>query len=110
MVKDTDEENEHGTSNKNEPTQGSVYINGTELAGMSEKQKAELRMKNTGFIFQGFYLNPNLNALDNVIVPMLINPEFKDKKKREDRAKELLEQFGMADRAKHYPKELSAKL
>ncbi len=90
-----------------EPTEGSVYINGTELAGMSEKDKASLRMKNIGFIFQGFYLNPNLNALDNIIVPMLINPEFKDKKKREERAKELLEQFGMADRAKHYPKELS---
>lgn len=89
------------------PTQGVIYINEKDIAGMSEKEKAGLRMKNIGFIFQGFYLNPNLNALDNVIVPMLINPEYKDKKKREERASQLLEQFGMADRAKHYPKELS---
>lgn len=90
-----------------EATEGSVSINGINIAGMSEKEKSNLRMHNIGFIFQGFYLNPHLNAMDNVIVPMLINPEYKDKKKREDRAKALLEQFGMSDRAKHYPKELS---
>lgn len=91
-----------------EPSKGAVFINETKLSGMTEKEKANLRMKNIGFIFQGFYLNQNLNALDNVIVPMLINPEYKnDKEKRINRAKELLSQFGMADRTEHYPKELS---
>lgn len=90
-----------------EPTEGTVAIGGAQLDGMSEKEKAALRRENIGFVFQGFYLNPNLNAKDNVVVPMLVNPEYRDKKKREARAEELLEQFGMADRAKHFPRELS---
>ncbi len=90
-----------------EATEGSVMIHGIPFSGMNEKEKAYLRMEKIGFVFQGFYLNPHLNALDNVIVPMLINPAFKDKKEREDRALTLLRQFGMEERVKHYPKELS---
>lgn len=87
-------------------TEGEVYINGNNISGLTEKEKAKLRMKNLGFVFQGFYLNPYLNALENVIVPMRINPEI-PKKERKERAEKLLEKFGVEELANSLPSQMS---
>lgn len=89
-----------------ELTSGSLWINEQEIRGLGEKEKAKLRMKEIGFIFQSFYLNPRLKASENIMLPMFINPEY-DKKKREERVEELLEQFQIKERKNHFPKELS---
>lgn len=87
-------------------TEGEVYINGNNVTSFSEKEKAHLRMKNLGFVFQGFYLNPYLNALENVIVPMRINPEI-SKKERKERAEKLLDEFGVKELADSLPSQMS---
>lgn len=87
-------------------TEGEVYINGNNINGLTEKEKAKLRMKTLGFVFQGFYLNPYLNALENVIVPMRINPEI-SKKERKKRAENLLEKFGVKELADSLPSQMS---
>lgn len=87
-------------------TEGEVYINGNNINGLTEKEKAKLRMKNLGFVFQGFYLNPYLNALENVIVPMRINPEI-SKKERKKLAENLLEKFGVKELADSLPSQMS---
>lgn len=87
-------------------TEGEIYINRNNINGLTEKEKAKLRMKNLGFVFQGFYLNPYLNALENVIVPMRINPEI-SKKERKKRAENLLERFGVKELADSLPSQMS---
>lgn len=87
-------------------TEGSVFIHGKDVTTLSEKEKANLRMKHLGFVFQGFYLNPYLNALENVIVPMRINPEI-PAKERKERAEKLLAEFGVEKLAKSLPSQLS---
>jgi len=87
-------------------TEGEVYINGNNISGLTEKEKAKLRMKNLGFVFQGFYLNPYLSALENVIVPMRINPEI-SKKDRKERAEKLLDEFGVKELADSLPSQMS---
>ncbi len=85
---------------------GELCINGKDLKKVDENEKAEIRMNEIGFVFQSFYLNPRLKAIENVILPMYINSKI-NKKERNNRAKELLEKFGLLNRMYHYPKELS---
>lgn len=87
-------------------TSGEVIVNGVDIAKMSEKEKAHMRMKNIGFIFQGFYLSPYLNAVDNVIVPMRINPDI-EKGKMKEIAAGLVDKVGLSERAKHFPSQMS---
>lgn len=75
------------------PTTGEVLIEGRNVAKLVEDTKAKIRMKLIGFVFQGFYLNPYLNALENVMVPMRINSDI-EAKDRKNRAMELLKKFG----------------
>lgn len=87
-------------------TEGNLYINGEETSNFSEDEKAEIRMKEIGFVFQSFYLNPKLTAIENVILPMYINDDI-PKNERRKRALKLLTNFGLESRINHYPKELS---
>lgn len=87
-------------------TSGKLYINGDEISNISEDKKAELRKKEIGFVFQSFYLNPKLTALENVMLPMYINDKIKSSDRREI-AEKLLEKLGLENRKTHYPKELS---
>lgn len=89
-----------------EASEGDIIIEGKSVSGISEKEKAKLRMEQIGFVFQGFYLNPYLSALENVIVPMRINPQI-PAKERKKRAIELLAEFGMDERKDHLPGEMS---
>lgn len=88
------------------PTEGEVILAGENIAGLKDDEKAKIRMKQIGFVFQGFYLNPYLSALENVIVPMRINPDI-PAKEREGRALEIMEKFGVKELAKSLPSQLS---
>lgn len=85
---------------------GELVINESIVDNLTDNEKAFIRMKEIGFIFQSFYLNPRLKAFENVELPMYINKEI-SLKEREIRAKKLLESFGLEKRITHYPKELS---
>ena len=88
------------------PTEGVLSLCGPEISAMREGRKAELRNRFIGFVFQSYYLHPNLNALENVMVPMLIHREIPPSQ-RKQRAESLLEKVGLSERSSHYPKELS---
>lgn len=82
---------------------GSVVLNGIVLDALSEDEKAAVRNKHVGFIFQSFNLMPTLTALENVMVPLELR---KDKNARK-KALELLEKVGLSARTGHYPAQLS---
>lgn len=85
------------------PTAGSVELCGTSLENLNEDERAALRNKNVGFIFQNFQLLPTLTALENVIVPL----ELQGDKNAATFGIELLTKVGLADRLHHYPAQLS---
>ena len=84
-------------------TTGAVTLNGVQLDTLTEDQRAAVRNQNVGFIFQNFQLLPTLTALENVMVPL----ELRGEKNSKTAALELLEKVGLADRASHYPVQLS---
>jgi putative ABC transport system ATP-binding protein len=87
------------------PTRGSVVINGTDVARMSDREATSFRLRNIGFVFQRFYLMPTLSARENVELPMA--EAGISKTDRLSRAKELLTYVGLAHRERHRPAELS---
>lgn len=84
-------------------TSGSVVLNHIRLETLTEDQRAAVRNKHIGFIFQNFQLLPTLTALENVMVPL----ELRKEKNIKSRALELLDKVGLADRGHHYPVQLS---
>jgi len=82
---------------------GKVELNGINLGGLSEDQLAQVRNQYVGFIFQNFQLLPTLTALENVMVPL----ELRGEKNIRNRAIDLLDKVGLADRGHHYPTQLS---
>ncbi|MBM3426242.1 MAG: ABC transporter ATP-binding protein [Bacteroidetes bacterium] len=82
---------------------GSVVLNGEALERLNEDQRAAVRSRDVGFIFQNFQLLPTLTALENVMVPL----ELKKRANAKEKALELLEKVGLKDRATHYPTQLS---
>ncbi len=82
---------------------GSVTLNGVLLNDLSEDERAAVRGKHVGFVFQNFNLMPTLTALENVMVPL----ELQGEKSAGKRAVALLDQVGLADRQHHYPNQLS---
>jgi len=87
------------------PTEGEYYLNGREVAQLSDNELAEIRNKEIGFIFQTFNLLPRSTALDNVILPLIYAGLKKDE--REKQAKRALDQVALSDRMMHRPNELS---
>jgi len=86
-------------------TSGTVRVAGTDLTPLSEGELAKWRSRNVGFIFQFYNLIPVLNALENVELPLLLS--HLSKKERRERALTALRIVGLADRSKHYPRQLS---
>jgi len=86
-------------------TSGSVHVAGTDLTPLSEGELAKWRSSNVGFIFQFYNLIPVLNAVENVELPLLLSDL--SKKERRERALTALRIVGLADRSKHYPRQLS---
>jgi putative ABC transport system ATP-binding protein len=87
------------------PTSGSIQFNGKELGKMSRYQLALHRRHGVGMIFQSFNLLPRQTALENIILPLTFAGI--PRRKRRQRAMELLEQVGLGGRISHYPSELS---
>ena len=87
------------------PTSGTIHVGGAELTAMSNSQLSHWRSTNIGFIFQFYNLLPVLTAQKNVELPLLLT-NF-NAKERAERASIALEIVGLADRARHYPRELS---
>lgn len=86
-----------------QPDAGSVELCGFELDKLNEDERAALRNKEVGFIFQNFQLLPTLSALENVSVPL----ELQGDKDAVKKSRELLEKVGLGDRMHHYPSQLS---
>lgn len=85
---------------------GNYTIYGQNISTLNDKDLAKIRMQHIGFIFQDFYLESYLKAIENVIVPMYINKDI-SKESRKSRAMELLDKVGLKDRIHHFPRELS---
>ena len=87
------------------PDSGTIDIAGVSVHDLSEKDAVEFRRKTIGIVFQGFNLIPTMTALENAMLPGLLAKD--DEKKLETRAKDLLDQLGLADRARHRPEAMS---
>lgn len=88
-----------------QPTEGSVRLEGDEITEMDEATLAEMRRSKVGFIFQAFGLIPILSAAENVEIPLRLVATDPDE--RRERSRVLLQLVGLADRAPHRPHELS---
>lgn len=86
------------------PSSGRVTLCGHALSEMNEEERSAVRNKHVGFVFQSFHLLPTLTALENVMVPMELRGNGRSAAKR---AMELLAEVGLAERATHYPVQLS---
>jgi putative ABC transport system ATP-binding protein/lipoprotein-releasing system ATP-binding protein len=84
------------------PTQGEVFVSGSGLYSSTATDRARIRNRDLGFVFQNYHLLPELTALENVALPALIRGNVS-----QDRAKELLGRVGLGDRLQHLPTELS---
>lgn len=89
-----------------QPDQGSVMVDGIDLAQARDKALSEYRNSHIGFVFQSFNLQAHESALENVISPLTIGGVGK-KKERRERGMKALERVGLADRAQHKPTQLS---
>jgi putative ABC transport system ATP-binding protein len=87
------------------PTSGEVYFDQQPLHQLGEEERAKLRAKNVGFIFQSFQLLPTLTALENVMLPLEI--QYVPPKQARTEASEWLKRVGLGARLHHYPKRLS---
>ena len=87
------------------PTSGSYFLNGPDVAQLSDNELAEIRNKEIGFVFQTFNLLPRYSALDNVALPLVYAGVPKED--RQERAKQALISVGLGDRLHHKPNELS---
>lgn len=87
-----------------QPTSGKVYVQGTEMTGMSENQKAEFRNVHMGYVLQGQSLLGNFTILDNICMPAYLSSDVKEFR---ERAMKLLEDIGLGDLADEYPRNLS---
>lgn len=86
-------------------SEGEYLLNGKNISAMSDAQLSAVRSNTIGFIFQGFNLIPNLDALDNVAMPLL----YRGMKRSEriKRAEQALEQVGLSNRMRHLPSQMS---
>ncbi len=87
------------------PTAGKVYVDGIDLSTLNEEQLRLYRLKKIGYVFQFFNLIPTLTALENIVLPMVVAGI--PRSKAIERAKKLLEQVGLLEKANRLPEELS---
>jgi putative ABC transport system ATP-binding protein len=88
-----------------QPTAGSVWINGNDVTRLNRNQRADIRREKLGFIFQFFALIPTLTAYENIEMPLLLTHH--NGSDRRARVKQLIESVDLADRANHRPDQLS---
>ena len=92
-----------------QPSQGTVHLDGTAIGELSEDDRASFRAENVGFVFQNFQLIPTLTALENVLVPLELLPRDGpvDVSDIERKSAELLGRVGLGERLDHFPSQLS---
>jgi putative ABC transport system ATP-binding protein len=90
-----------------DPTTGTVALNGTVISHMPEDSLAQLRGRTIGFVFQSYQLIPTLTALENVLLPYELNETAGEQKAGLERARQLLQSVGLGARMDHYPVQLS---
>jgi len=88
------------------PTSGSYRLEGEEVVTMSQYERAKLRNRKIGFVFQNFNLLARTSALENVELPLLYSADF-TARQRDERARLLLTRVGLGDRLDHFPSQLS---
>ena len=86
-----------------QPTSGSITLNGEDMLSMKEGQRTIFRRRSIGFVFQSFQLIPELNVEQNIMFPLLLDYRKPEKQEMD----ELLETLGLAERRKHLPGQLS---
>ncbi|OHA88397.1 MAG: hypothetical protein A2653_02410 [Candidatus Zambryskibacteria bacterium RIFCSPHIGHO2_01_FULL_43_25] len=87
------------------PNSGEIYIDGIEITSLSNDERTMMRLGELGYIFQDYALVPELSALENVLVPLLMQGLSADKAR--EKAKLSLEKIGLSDRFDHLPNQLS---
>ena len=89
------------------PSAGTYRFGGDDVERMSDRERSALRGRSIGFVFQSFHLLPQLNVLDNVLLPRRYTRGTKDPSALRQRAEALVEQVGLGQRISHRPRELS---
>ena len=93
------------------PDKGQVLLDGADAQGLSTRQRNRMRCREIGFVFQFYHLLPELNVLENVVLPARVDASLPQwiagRRAQLDRAREVLEHVGLGDRLKHRPNELS---
>jgi len=88
-----------------EPTSGSVFVNGASAKGLTEAQRSKLRNRSLGFVYQFHHLLSEFSALDNVAMPLIVRRDARSAAR--EQAASVLEQVGLAERIHHFPGQLS---
>lgn len=85
------------------PSSGHVVLDGTNLSDLDEDGRARIRAESVGFVFQSFHLVPSLTAIENVMLPL----ELAGQSQARETARDIIRRVGLAERARHYPSQLS---
>ena len=88
------------------PTSGDYYLDGVPVKSMNKDQRATLRNRKIGFVFQNYNLLAKTTAIENVELPLMYNPKY-SKKERQERAIEALKAVGLGDRLEHKSNQMS---
>ena len=89
------------------PTSGEYWLDGREISRLTAKERARLRNRMIGFVFQSFNLLPRMTAFENVLMPLMYSRDNLTEREMERRAAELLEKVGLSGRLHHRPSQLS---
>jgi ABC-type lipoprotein export system ATPase subunit len=89
------------------PSSGEYWLEGQQISGASPNERAQLRNRLIGFVFQSFNLLARTSALDNVCMPLTYGAEYVSKEEMKARATAMLEKVGLTDRMDHQPSQLS---
>jgi ABC-type lipoprotein export system ATPase subunit len=89
------------------PSAGEYWLDGRDISGLSAKERARVRNRMIGFVFQSFNLLARTSALENVMMPLSYTVDHLTERQMQQRAAELLERVGLADRIDHQPSQLS---
>jgi ABC-type lipoprotein export system ATPase subunit len=89
------------------PTSGEYLLDGQEVSRFGPRERARLRNRMIGFVFQSFNLLPRTSAIDNVLMPLTYTRASMTEHQKRERAMELIERVGLADRMDHFPSQLA---
>jgi len=93
------------------PDKGKIVLNGTDVSKLSSRTRNRLRCRDVGFVFQFYHLLPELNVLENVLLPAKVDSPVlawpARKRSQREKAVDILEKLGLSERLRHRPKELS---